>query len=419
MGNVRGFDPLQSVLAGQKGRTQFDLNQQQQQAIQLQNSLAGQATQPGFDPSQNLDFQQLSIINPQGAAQSLDVFNGIGDKRKQAYFDDMRTARQQLERGDISGFTRTMDSRINTLNRIKGDPAGTLMVKNKVVQEGDIQGTIEGLKRAENAGIALGFLGDEETAISKGKPAGLVEFEELVKIAQNPNATQKERDSANRKLGNLARVSTSAEERISQDPLLAELVADFNRRKEAAKEAGKLGTQFKLKPKVEAAVASAVANANQAAELAKTGRSNQIALNVYNTGMKGVIDGLSNTETGPFVGWLPALTANQQIADGAVAALAPVLKQMFRAAGEGIFTDKDQELLLDMAPKRTDRQASITAKLNNIDAIVRAKLNLGPQQPTGQPTPTAQPDQQITEGQTATNAQGEKIIFRNGQWVPL
>jgi hypothetical protein len=78
--------------------------------------------------------------------------------------------------------------------------------------------------------------------------------------------------------------------------------------------------------------------------------------------------------TGTFAGLMPALTQKSRVADGAIAAMAPVLKAMFRSSGEGTFTDKDQELLVAMIPTRRDDEESRAAKLRNIDAIVRAKL---------------------------------------------
>lgn len=185
----------------------------------------------------------------------------------------------------------------------------------------------------------------------------------------------------------------------------------------SGKEMGKLKAQFKLKPKVEAAVVTAIAKAKDVAEQGKLARSNELAFNVYNVGMKGLIDAMAGTDTGPFIGWTPALTSNQQIADGAVAALAPVLKQLFRSAGEGIFTDKDQELLLKMVPTRSDTPTSRAAKLSNVDAIVRAKLRTEIQQPgqTQQGESLGVSDQ--PEGATATGPNGQKIITKNGQWV--
>lgn len=95
---------------------------------------------------------------------------------------------------------------------------------------------------------------------------------------------------------------------------------------------------------------------------------------LYETAKKGLEDALGNTATGPIVGRMPAFTSDQQTAQGAVAAMAPVLKQLFRVAGEGVFTDRDQALLLDMVAKRTERPEARQAIIANMDNIVRAKL---------------------------------------------
>lgn len=135
-------------------------------------------------------------------------------------------------------------------------------------------------------------------------------------------------------------------------------------------------------------------DATQAANTAKLagGNEKQQALNTWLTARNGLIGALAETETGPIRGRLPAFSADQQTAEGAIAATAPVLKQIFRVAGEGVFTDRDQALLLDMVPKRTDRPEARVAKIRNIDAIINAKLglteNVSPvplQGPSGQP----------------------------------
>lgn len=100
----------------------------------------------------------------------------------------------------------------------------------------------------------------------------------------------------------------------------------------------------------------------------------------------GLMDALSATSTGPLVGRLPALSSEAQTADGGVAAAAPVLKGIFRVAGEGTFTDKDQELLLRMMPTRTDTPDARKAKMANVDRIIRAKLGVG-NAPSGGPQP--------------------------------
>lgn len=97
-------------------------------------------------------------------------------------------------------------------------------------------------------------------------------------------------------------------------------------------------------------------------------------VNLYETARDGLIGALENTVTGPIAGRIPAITEEQQTAEGGVAAMAPVLKQLFRVSGEGVFTDRDQQLLLDMVPKRTDLPEARRKKMENIDGIVSAKL---------------------------------------------
>lgn len=96
----------------------------------------------------------------------------------------------------------------------------------------------------------------------------------------------------------------------------------------------------------------------------------------YQAGVKALEEAMSNTTTGPLVGRLPAVTAGQQIAEGAEATMAPVLKELFRSAGEGTFTEGDQKILMDMVPTRKDHPEARKVKIQMIDAIVRAKLGI-------------------------------------------
>jgi hypothetical protein len=105
-----------------------------------------------------------------------------------------------------------------------------------------------------------------------------------------------------------------------------------------------------------------------------TAREIPQVVNAYVEARNGLLSGLGASETGPLMGRLPAVTTEQQVAEGGVAAMAPVLKQLFRSAGEGVFTDRDQALLMDMIPKRTDSPEARRDKMANIDRIVSAKL---------------------------------------------
>lgn len=148
------------------------------------------------------------------------------------------------------------------------------------------------------------------------------------------------------------------------------------------------------KPLITAANTTAEQTSKDAVERKGAERSNAIAYGVYETGMSNLLKSLGDTTTGPIAGRLPAITASQQIAEGAQAAMAPVLKQMFRSTGEGTFTDKDQEMLLKMLPTRSDHPEAAKAKIQGIDAIVRAKLNQSAAPPPASKAAAMAPDDQ-------------------------
>lgn len=126
----------------------------------------------------------------------------------------------------------------------------------------------------------------------------------------------------------------------------------------------------------------AVAGANAAATAkgkitgAREGKA-PTAYAAYQAGIKSLETAMSGTATGPVAGRIPAVTAAQQTAEGAEATMAPILKQLFRDAGEGTFTDADQALLMKMVPTRKDHPEARAAKIGMIDEIVRAKLGIG------------------------------------------
>lgn len=153
-----------------------------------------------------------------------------------------------------------------------------------------------------------------------------------------------------------------------RDPAEAQRQAASDARAEA-----QLGLSMRADERAQAAAERDAAKANREA----SSRNN--VLDQWMAAREGLESGLAGSETGPLVGRLPAFTTEQQIAEGAVSATAPILKQIFRSAGEGTFTDKDQELLLRMVPTRTDTPEARSAKIANIDRIIRAKV--GVQQP--------------------------------------
>ena len=137
--------------------------QQQNQINQLQQGLGQQIQQGGFNPESSLDFQQLALLDPARSQVAMNTFSGLDDKRKKAYFSDMRSAREMIETGDDNGFLNLFSNRLEQVERLKGDTQGTKMIIDKFTS-GDKQGVHSGLMQAERAGIELGFLSDPQSS---------------------------------------------------------------------------------------------------------------------------------------------------------------------------------------------------------------------------------------------------------------
>jgi len=137
----------------------------------------------------------------------------------------------------------------------------------------------------------------------------------------------------------------------------------------------------------------------QAALEKNAGKNNpQAAWSTYSTAINQYKRDLGETwYLGPIYSMGPDVTPAQRTAAGSYANMAPVLKDVFRQAGEGTFTKDDQQVLLNMLPTRTDSPGTRKAKFENIDAIVRSKLGVNGQQ-GGTPTPGAVEDGYIFKG---------------------
>lgn len=142
-------------------------------------------------------------------------------------------------------------------------------------------------------------------------------------------------------------------------------------------EKAKADVELSTKPAITTAVNTAANEADATAKNKAVAQKNALALELYRKGRDGVSQALAKTTTGPIAGRLPAVTANQQTAEGALSAMAPVLKEIFRQAGEGTFTKDDQATLMAMLPTRDDLPEARDAKLKNVDELVEIKLSGG------------------------------------------
>lgn len=211
------FNPVQSFNQGLGLGQNIQASQRQNQINALQQGIGQQIQQGGFNPESSLDFQRLAVLDPNRANATADTFGRLSDKRKKAYFKDMRTGRKMLESGDGDGFVNLFSNRLQQVERLKGDVQGTKMVLDKFMS-GDVKGVIAGLKQAEGAGIELGMLSDPLKR-QKERTAGQREFESLTE-----GLTKEQKKEATLiKLGLSPRAVGSAIQTISEKGIQEEI----------------------------------------------------------------------------------------------------------------------------------------------------------------------------------------------------
>ena len=204
-------------------------------------------------------------------------------------------------------------------------------------------------------------------------PAETVAFENLME-----GLSIEDRVKAKRiKLGLDARAQGSADYTLATgDPEKIELVAQVVATLAASKENAQLNERLKLEPKIKLAVDQASGLAKAIVEADEGRRDNGKALRAYEAGIGSLSTALGNTYTGVGGDLVAALTVEGQIANASIALMAPILKDIFRGAGEGTFTKDDQEILMAMLPTLNMRPGARAAALKAVDTVVRAKLSV-------------------------------------------
>jgi hypothetical protein len=262
------------------------------------------------------------------------------------------------------------DQKISEIKAMGGNPAESEQGR-RLAMDGKYEAVYNGALNILKAGRNQGELPPlQET----GRPSAEQQtFDDLIKDFSEEDKVKARR----RKAGLDARAVGSAVQTIAQTGTAAN-IAEVESVISTAKEVGKLTAQLKLKPEVESAVIMAVGQAKIEVDKIGKNRSNKRALDVYTGAMSNLTKTLDNTITGPFIGLTPALTANAQIADGAIAMILPLLKDVFRGAGEGTFTEGDQKILTDLIPTRSTLKEARVAQIQMIDSIIRSKLSAEP-----------------------------------------
>ena len=146
---------------------------------------------------------------------------------------------------------------------------------------------------------------------------------------------------------------------------------------EGAKETAKLNAQIKISPRLQKEIAMAVETGKNEIKAGVIEKDQQRTFSAYRTAMDNVLSAAGNTDTGPLIGRLPALSTNQQLLQGAIDILKAQLKAIIRIAGEGNWSDKDQQMVDNMALSRTDTAEAFQLKAAQLDAYLMARLGIG------------------------------------------
>jgi hypothetical protein len=153
------FNPLVNFNQGLEVGQNVQEFQRNNQVRGLQDALSGQIQQGGFDPSQSLDFQQLSVLDPTGAESIRSTFENLSGERKKAYHQDLQGVLNSLKSGDIESAATLLNDRRNDVLTLNGDTSGVDLMISKL-NDGAFPEMIEKLSVVEQVGIANGDLPD-------------------------------------------------------------------------------------------------------------------------------------------------------------------------------------------------------------------------------------------------------------------
>ena len=164
-----------------------------------------------------------------------------------------------LETGDTSAAQTVLTNRLNQLNR-QGLPVDETVDAIERLRNGDTQGVLNDLNVIDQQAQIMG-IGAQKSVVQR-------DFETKVNLVKaDPKLTTPAAKAAAIDLGLEARASTSAQERIAQDPELTTAVAQSQAEISGETEGAKLSKQLKHKPAINKAVKLAEKQATERGEV--------------------------------------------------------------------------------------------------------------------------------------------------------
>ena len=328
--------PLQSIVAGAKAQDVTDIRRKNAlTSDQLNNSMVNRQAQR----------QQMDIRGQQAAQQQQQISNeqDIGSARYLNSLGKTLLASDEMQWPSILGAhvpqLQKMGYSSDKLRGLTRDQVNSVIQQTEPLMKQAQQAATTGQR--ETSDLVRDLTG--ATNPKTGKPFTKEEARQEVAL---------------RKSGIVGRSGIDAEE--------------YGKR-----EASRLDSQFGRKAGVAKEVK--LAEGEAAADLDKTQKAvaGEKTYKVFNIALDNLSSALGATSlTGPIAGRLPASTTAAQIADAGKAIMLPVLKNIFREAGEGVFTDSDQRALEALLPRREQTKEAQLATMDAVEMIVKAKLGV-------------------------------------------
>jgi len=288
-------------------------------------------------------LQQANVMNPllaQQAQQGIDInTQNIAAARNESRFKDIYQTSQMLKpfitNNDAVGAEQFVLKNISRLQDAKARGEDVDLTESlealEQIKAGNLQGVSQNIAAIE--GIA-------QQRMNKGMSASQREFNANIAMAQDPNATQFERDSAMRALGGMAKVSDTAAERAATDAGLGQAIATQAGNVSTATEQGKVNVQI---PAEEKKLTQSL-NIKRIKELTASEKPRQATIKKAKRFLKALNSGAESGATRSAWSLVPGVFTDQAGFDEQLNAFSEVAaRQQLKAAGEIRPTDADVE----------------------------------------------------------------------------
>jgi hypothetical protein len=346
----------------------------------------------GQQSAQTLDAQRMQNLLSQNQVNQLPFMNQFDATKLQQVQQQMESQRIQDEASQIDTRNAQVSTAAKEALAMPESRRLPFLVDfaNKLDPTGEKSKTLLAMQAEDPASVTAAL--EQWASSSTGDGPAQVQYLEYLKKGKTP---EQKREIDMRAAGLEAKAGTLTQtERSVVDPTMGEAVT-----KQLGKEAytkaimseiGKLEAEggpgievakrlaqslADIKAQTEPTIARDIAFAQQTAkdqaEAAATKAKLNKALTVYSGASNRLMKSLGETETGPIIGLIPAVTGNAKTAERVINQMGPVLKSVFRQAGEGAWTNFDQIALMEIAADRTLEPEARVKVMGALDALVR------------------------------------------------